>query len=137
MKIYVSGTFTDQTRLAKRAAELQALGHTITSSWLYETNKPDNLSYDQWMFQLGYKDVGEVFSSDCIVLDQDGNSTSGGRYVEWGVACHPHSMVLRVTVGGKACDQSEMGYVYGCFNHLAHLHYPTWDQLLDQFKDLK
>jgi len=129
LKIYVGGTFSAQERLRAEAETLHKLGHEITSSWLREASKPESLTYDQWMFQLSSKDVAEVFASDCLIMDLDGASTSGGRYVEWGVACHPLSTILRLTVGGRAHVESEAGYAYGCFNHLAHGMFVNWDNV--------
>lgn len=129
MKIYVSGTFTAQERLREEAHRLRCLGHEITGTWLHETRKPDHLSYDQWMVQLATKDVAEVFASDCIIVDLDGESTSGGRYVELGVACHPTSTMLRYTVGGRIAKGSTKPY--GCFNHLVHRHFDNWAEAID------
>lgn len=127
MKIYVSGTFTDQARLRTEAAKLTAAGHDVVSTWLHEASKPDNLTYDQWMMQLAVKDVAEVFRSDCIIMDVDNPSTSGGRYTEFGVAAHPQSTCLRFVVGGKPAKDSALPY--GCFVHLAHKYFPAWDEV--------
>lgn len=132
MKIYVSGTFTAQARLRVMAEKLWEKGHEITSSWLQETTKPSHLSYDQWMVQLATKDVAEVIQADCIIMDVTGDSTSGGRYTEWGVAVHPISPMLRYLVGGKRAADSS--YPYGCFTHLAHRYFENWDELLVYFQ---
>lgn len=128
IKIYVSGTFADQKRLRELGEQLLQRGHELTSSWLQETKQPENLSYDDWMHQLAAKDVAEVFRSDCIIMDLNGTSTSGGRYVEWGVASHPTSPILRYLVGAKPAEKSM--YPYGCFNLLAHRYFQDWDELL-------
>lgn len=128
MRIYVSGTFTAQGRLRQMADKLWSLGHEITGSWLHETVKPANLSYDQWMEHLAVKDVAEVIRADCIIMDVTGASTSGGRYTEWGVAIHPSSTMLRYVVGGEKAKDSAMPY--GCFIHLAHRYFENWDDLL-------
>lgn len=135
MKIYVSGTFTDQARLRLEAIKLLGEGHEVTGSWLQESKKPEQLSYDEWMFHLATKDVAEVFAADCIICDLDNPSTSGGRYVEWGVACHPRSTMLRFTVGGAI--HKEGSYVYGCFNHLAHKTFRNWDEVHAYLKGIK
>jgi len=132
MKIYVSGTFTAQARLRSMAEKLWELGHEITGSWLHETTKPSHLTYDQWMLQLAVKDVAEVVRADCIIMDVNGDSTSGGRYTEWGVASHPSGTMLRYVVGGKKAADSAMPY--GCFIHLAHRHFESWDDLFAYFQ---
>ena len=121
MKIYVSGTFTAQKRLREQAERLFHLGHEITSTWLTEVAKPDHLSEDEWLFRLATKDVAEVFASDCIIMDIEGKSTSGGRYTEWGVASHPRDAKLRYIVGPME---------RGCFQRLADRHFETWDELI-------
>lgn len=132
MKIYVSGSFNSQVRLRTMAEKLWALGHTITGSWLHETSQPNHLSYDNWMLQLAMKDVAEVAKSDCIIMDLTGDSTSGGRYTEWGVASHPSSEMLRYVVGGTKAKNS--AFPFGCFIHLAHRYFETWDDLLAYFQ---
>jgi len=131
MKIYVSGTFTAQQRLRKEAQRLHEKGHEVVSSWVFEQQKPEHMDYDTWMLRLASKDVSEVFSADCVIMDLDEASTSGGRYVEWGVASHPLSMKRRLLVGGKAADGSALPY--GCFNHLCDKYYPNWDALVEEF----
>jgi hypothetical protein len=106
------------------AEQLRMQGHEITSTWLHETSQPAHLSEVEWMGRLGFKDVAEVFASDCIILDLDEASTTGGRYVEWGVACHPLSLIKRYTVGKNN---------YGCFNQLADKHFANWDDVLVAF----
>lgn len=124
MKIYVSGTFTAQNRLRGEADNLRSLGHHITSTWLYEAEKPAHMNPEEWNLALADKDIAELFSSDLIILDRDGASTTGGRYVEWGVACAPGSMLLRWTVGGP--DQ------FGVFDTKAHVHFENWIALFQQ-----
>jgi hypothetical protein len=131
VKIYVSGTFTAQQRLAAMAHRLREMGHEITGSWLQESSKPAHLTYDQWMAHLGSKDVAEVFRADCIIMDVTDASTSGGRYTEFGVAAHPSSTMLRYVVGGELAKGSAMPY--GCFIHLAHRYFPTWEDVFEFF----
>lgn len=125
MKIYVSGTYNAQKRLRERASELFHLGHKITGSWLQESTKPEVLSEKDWHRQLAVKDLAEVAAADCIILDLDGASSSGGRYVEWGFALGRFDM-LKITVGEND---------WGVFNRLADLHFKDWDELLTYFKE--
>lgn len=127
MKIYISGTFNAQHRLRARAEQLWKMGHEITSSWLHETAKPAVLTEGQWNARLATKDIVEVAMADCLILDLDEDSTTGGRYVEWGVASHPRDPKLRFTVGGGKRPR-------GCFNYLADSHFETWEKLLAFFK---
>ena len=126
MRVYCSGTFTSQARLRDKADRLRALGHEITSTWLYEAAKPSTLNSDEWNLALADKDISETFMAECIILDLDGESTTGGRYTEWGVACHPHSLMRRYLVGGKNKT--------GVFLSKAHRRFDNWDDLLAYFE---
>ena len=128
MKIYVSGTFTSQARLRPMADHLRKLGHEITGTWLYEAQRPGHLAPPHWRTALANKDIAEVYGAECIVLDLNDESTTGGRYTEWGVACHPTSLMLRYTVGG---DQHKLE---GVFMAKAHRHFENWDELFAYFE---
>lgn len=120
MKIYVSASFSQQQTLRPMAEALRQKGHEIISSWLHETTKPDYLGKQDWERRLAAKDIAEVFASDCIILDTNEASTTGGMHVEWGVASHPQSMITRIVVGP----------VSSIFQRLADKHYDSWDALL-------
>lgn len=126
MKVYVSGTYTDQKRLREKANELWHQGHTITGTWLQETKQPPALSETNWFRALAVKDLAEVAAADCIILDLDGTSSTGGRYVEWGFALGRFNM-LKITVGANN---------WGVFNTLADLHYNSWEELLAAFPQI-
>lgn len=125
MRVYLSGTFTAQQRLRACAHEIWGQGHEIASTWLTESARPASLTDEQWLRRLATKDVAEVVLADCLILDLYGDSTTGGRYVEWGVASHPRDSKLRYTVGPR--DK-------GCFHRLADRHFDTWEDLLIYFK---
>lgn len=126
MRIYVSGTFTSQARLRPMADALRQQGHEITSTWLYEAARPAHLNDAEWNVALADKDVSEVFAADCIILDLDGESTTGGRFTEWGVACYPGSLRRRYVVGGPQKQ--------GVFLAKAHRRFDSWDDLLAYFQ---
>lgn len=121
MKVYVSGTWTERARLRAMAERLRLLGHEVVSTWLDEQDRPEWMPERKWQERLGAKDVAEVCQADAIVMDADGASTTGGRYVEWGVACHPRSLILRVVVGTLPPTD--------IFGKLADHQFATWDDL--------
>ena len=125
MKVYISASFLSQKRLRHSAAKLRALGHVVLSSWLDEGAKPAHLSQETWEGRLAFTDSAEIFAADCVILDREGDSTTGGRYVEWGMACAPGTTKLRITVGGGPLR---------FFDHLADFHFANWDELMDWFK---
>lgn len=126
MRVYVSGTFTSQARLRPHADALRKLGHEIVGTWLYEAARPAHLNDAEWNAALADKDIAEVFAADCIILDIDNESTTGGRYTEWGIALYPGSMRRRYVVGGKGKD--------GVFLSKAHRRFESWDDLLAYFE---
>lgn len=126
MRIYISGAFTSQGRLRPMADRLRTFGHEILSTWLYEAVQPSTLNTEEWNLALANKDIAEVFAADCIVLDLDGESTTGGRFTEWGVACYPGSLRRRYIVGGS--------YKSGVFLTQAHRRFDSWDDLLAYFQ---
>ena len=123
-RIYVSGTFTAQARLRVEADALRVMGCDIVSDWLYEAAKPATLNTDEWNVLLAEKDISQVASADCIILDLEGSSTTGGRYVEWGVACYPGFACRRYIVGGT--DR-----LPGVFDSKAHMRFKTWTEAHD------
>lgn len=126
MKIYVSGSFSEQARLRAEADKLWQAGHAVTGTWLQEVKKPEFLYLEEWERCLAVKDLAELAAADCIILDVDGTSTTGGRYVEWGYALGQHSM-FKVVVG------KNLG---GVFNTLADMSFNSWTDLLasDRFR---
>lgn len=129
MRVYVSGTFSAQARLRTQADALRKLGHEIVGTWLYEAAKPATLNTEEWNLALADKDIAEVYAADCIILDLDGESTTGGRYTEWGVACYPGSLRRRYIVGGASRVRKD-----GVFLSKAHRRFDTWDDLLAYFE---
>ena len=125
MRVYISGTFTSQSRLRPHADTLRQQGHEIVSTWLYEAARPAQLNDAEWNSALADKDAAEVFAADCIILDIDGESTTGGRYVEWGIACYPGSLRRRYVVGAPQKR--------GVFLAKAHRRFDSWDDLLAYF----
>ena len=121
MKIYVSGSYAEQPRLRDRATELLHHGHAITSTWLHEVQQPKHLSEHEWFKALAIKDLAEVAAADCIIMDVDGTSTSGGRYTEWGFALGRFNM-LKLVVGSNH---------YGVFLKLADESFTNWTEVLD------
>jgi hypothetical protein len=123
MRVYVSGTWTERGRLRLMAERLRMLGHEVVSTWLDEQDRPEWMPEGKWQERLAAKDVAEVCQADAIILDVDGRSTTGGRYVEWGVACHPRALILRVVVG-RLPDTD-------IFGKLADHHYRDWNVALN------
>ena len=121
MKVYVSGSWNARNRLRVQAEKLRAAGHQVNSTWLDEQDKPAHLTKTQWLRRVAERDVSEVAAADAIIMDVDDLSTTGGRYVEWGVACNPHATTLRILVG---CPPD-----LDVFGKLADAWFPDWASL--------
>ncbi len=125
IKIYVSGSYAQQERLRRTAEFLLAQGHIVTSTWLNEKNKPFHLNQHEWYHALAVKDLVDLAAADCIIMDTEGVSTTGGRYVEWGFALGRYNM-LKIVVGRKE---------EGVFTTLADHNFKGWDEVLDYLKE--
>ncbi len=121
MKVYISGSYACQARLREQAAKLFHMGHQVTGTWLNEVTKPEHLTEDEWHRGLAIKDLAEVAAADCIILDLDGESTSGGRAVEWGFALGRFNM-LKLVVGEST---------WGVFFQLADAKFDNWDDVIN------
>jgi len=94
MKIYISGSMKDQEHLRQEAHRLWFAGHEITSSWLNETIEPIGIMWRG----VAITDIAEVYKADCIIMDNNGASSTGGRYVEWGLALAPGANKIKILV---------------------------------------
>jgi len=125
MRVYISGTYTAQERLRKHAEELTKMGHLVEANWLTDVSKPSYLTEEQFYRMRGIEDLVQVASADCIIMDNDGESTSGGRYCEWGIAVAPGQAKLKIWVGKSKA---------GVFSHMADHYFPTWKELIEWLK---
>lgn len=122
MKIYVSAGFTSQKRLQPLAAALWAKGHQVTSTWLHETKRPDSMPGAAFNKKLGIKDLAEIQACDLLISDRFEPSTSGGLYVEMGVALGRFQHCQVWIVG--PCNPNP-------FDALADQWFDTWDAMLE------
>lgn len=121
MNIYISGAFDQRSVLRPYASLLFNQGHHVTSTWLTEQAKPAALTLDQWHKATALRDIADISSAECIILDLTGKSTTGGRYVEWGYAIGRGSM-LKVLINPEG--------VTGVFDSLSDLVFPNWNECL-------
>ncbi|MEK6879825.1 MAG: hypothetical protein AABY22_09475 [Nanoarchaeota archaeon] len=97
MKVYISASFTNRLKMRPVRDRLWALGHTVVSSWIDETVKPDFLTSHEWGRKLAEKDRAEVLSADLFLLDAEEIST--GKAVELGLALGQFHLKLVWIVG--------------------------------------
>lgn len=118
MRIYIAGYFDARKRIKAEADKLWALGHEITSSWLYEVAKQPNMSYDDFYKKLAIKDLAEIDRADLIIVDTGDITPRGGREVELGYALGQHQKKLAFIVGPER----------NVFHKLADRRFDSWDE---------
>ena len=92
MKLYLAASYLRRAEIQSRAAELRALGHTVTSTWhdrkapgvrddgVTLTGSPEALS------ALGYRDLREVAAAEVLIAFTEPGPTRGGHHWEAGFA---------------------------------------------------
>ena len=122
MKIYIAGFFNTRARLWEYRDALIKQGHNVVSSWLNEKPKPEHMNEADFFKHTAIKDLAEVLSSDCILVDTFDVSPRGGREFESGYAwADPNRLFY--TVGPRR----------NIFHHLADQTWGTWPQVIDYF----
>lgn len=118
MKIYIAGAFESQARLRDMRLAVEALGHTVLSTWLDETNTAPPTPEDAYGYAV--RDLGEVRVCDVLILDTFDTNERGGREFEAGVAFNKGATygVLRV------------GPARNVFHEMLGA-YETWEELLE------
>lgn len=90
MKIYLAARYGRRHELCAYRADLEQLGHTITSTWLngedeaFDTAMPPEMA-PRW----AQRDLEDVFSARCLIAFTEAPNSGqarGGRHVEFGVA---------------------------------------------------
>ena len=120
MKIYIASFFDTRERLRPYKDRLWKQGHEVVSSWLDEQAKPGGMDTSTFWKKLAIKDIAEVESADCVILDTLDVTPRGGREVEFGYALGGHQSKFTYIVGP----------VRNVFHTLADRQFDDWDALL-------
>ncbi len=115
MKVYLSASFINRLKMRPIRDKLWSMGHTIVSTWLDETVKPDFLTDHEWARKLAEKDRAEVLSADLFIMDAEG--ISSGKAIEFGLALGQFHLKLIWIVGQPN----------HLFYHLADEILPDWE----------
>ena len=128
MKVYISAGFTSQKRLRQHRDELWKMGHQVISSWLDETAMPEGMDAAAFGKKLAVKDIAEIVAADVLISDTFEPSTTGGLFVELGVALgrFQHMQVWVVGPNGRSP-----------FHQLADRHFADWPELLAYVRGLQ
>lgn len=127
MKIYTAATFSQQQRIRQNKEQLLKLGHSVTSTWLEEQIKPEGMSDEQFGKKMANKDLREIQSADCFILDLEAPSKTMGKMVETGFALAHHKLFYVVAPEGALTG----GHIF-CF--LADRVFNSWEDLFTYFK---
>jgi nucleoside 2-deoxyribosyltransferase len=127
MKIYTAATFSEQQRIRHHKERLFQLGHSVVSTWLEEQIKPEGMTDEQFGRKMAAKDLREITSADCFILDLENPSKTMGKMVEYGFALAGHKLVYVVAPAGMMTK----GHIF-CM--LADHIFGSWDELFEYFK---
>ena len=124
MRFYLAAAFSRRAELAAYAAELRALGHTVTSRWhegeCHQASEEELLGPDQTVAtRLASEDWDDLERAELLIAFTDGQQhRHGARHAEFGLALGLH-MVCWV------CGPSEH-----IFHSLADSHVANWRECL-------
>lgn len=127
MKIYTAATFQEQGRIRRNKETLFRLGHSVVSTWLDEQIKPAGMTDEEFGEKMAAKDLQEICTADCFILDLENPSKTMGKMVEYGFAIAKHKLLYIVAPG----DTLTKGHIF-CL--LADKIFPSWDDLFEYFR---
>lgn len=128
MKIYTAATFSQQARIRQMKEKLVQLGHFVVSTWLYETMKPVCMTNEQFNRKMAEKDLNEICSAECFILDLEAPSTTMGKMVEFGFAKAMHKLIYVVAPEGTLTN----GHI---FMLLSDKIFGSWNDLFKHFEE--
>jgi hypothetical protein len=120
MKIYLAASFNSRHRIRPIRDRLWEMGHDVVSTWLDESVPPPGMPRAIFEKKLGLKDLVESAIADLVIVDLLEPSTTGGRYVEYGLALGRFQRQLVWLVGP----------LEGVFHYLADERFASWNECL-------
>jgi len=128
VKVYISSGFTAQKRLRQYRDELWKMGHQVVSSWLDETAVPEGMDTAVFGRKLAVKDIAEIVAADVFISDNFDKTTTGGLFIELGVALgrFQHIQIWEVGPHGRSP-----------FHELVDHRFETWEDLLAHVRSLQ
>lgn len=127
MKVYTAATFQEQDRIRRYKEVLYNLGHSVVSTWLEEQVKPAGMTDEEFGRKMAMKDLQEISTADCLILDLANPSKTMGKMVEFGFALAKHKLLYVVAPG----ETLTKGHIF-CF--LADKVFQSWDDLFEYFR---
>lgn len=127
MKIYTAATFQEQNRIRAYKETLFKLGHSVVSTWLEEQIKPSGMTDEEFGRKMAMKDLQEISTADCFILDLEKPSTTMGKMVEYGFGLAKHKLTYVVAPEGTMTK----GHI---FVMLADKIFSSWAELFEYFR---
>ena len=121
MDVYIASWFDTRIRLREPADQIWRKGHTVVSSWLNETAKPELMTKQEFWKKLAIKDLAEVKQADLIIVDTLDITPRGGREVEYGFAL-AHFQTKNAWI---------VGPIRNVFHELADRRFDSWEEALE------
>lgn len=100
----------------------------MVATWLEEQIKPTGMTDEQFRRKMAAKDLQEIASADCFILDLEKPSVTMGKMVETGFALAKHKLLYVVAPTGTLTG----GHI---FLLLADKIFGSWEELLAFFKE--
>ncbi len=126
MNIYLASKYSRMEELRSYRAELQALGHTVTSRWLdgnheaSDESDPTNADLVRWALE----DIEDIHASDLLICFTGGEKSTG-RNIEFGIMLASNALGAVMIVGPRE----------SVFHHLPKVgHCDTWADALETLK---
>jgi hypothetical protein len=119
MKYYLAARYSRAEEMRGYAAQLEALGHVVTSRWIHgHGDRPD--------MHLAWEDLADLVGAEMLIFFSDEPDAKtrgrGGRHVEFGIAV------------GRAMPILIVGRRENVFHHLPAMHQvDTWEEALRRF----
>ena len=124
MKIYLAASFTERKRIRIQREKLADLGHQVISSWLEEPPKPAHMDIDSYERKMAVKDLQELATTHCFILDLKNGNATMGKMVEYGYAIATGKILYVVGIPPK----------HSIFTLLADKLFRDWDEAIKYIK---
>lgn len=129
MKIYLASRYSRIAEMQAVAADLVALGHTVTSRWIMGLHAATDDRLEEHAIltrRFAMEDLEDVHNADCCISFTEPartGPTRGGRHVEFGAAL----------AWGKRCYV--IGHRENVFHYLPEARFfPAWKDALPEFQ---
>ena|SRR6266851_2844035 len=123
--VYLSARYSRRSLMAEYAKELRALGHAVTSRWIFRKQPPDSDLTPRQSRRIALEDLYDLSISDAIIFFTESTPGKGGRHVELGFAYG-----LR-TAGRKLTTIVIGPMTQTIFEGLGARHFQSWEQARD------